>query len=177
MEEVDRYIFHGIHGPYETKRGERALYLGHLRERVLKVLTGEQVREPWIYPEIAKATCSKNARKVVVRGDIARKHYKKYERLAHKAGLRFKLSSSARYKGDAGLVVLAKEALENKVNAVPGRMDKYRELDIPLPLSGGKQRKVCAKCYHKINRLAPELLGYYRRLNFLDRFLGEKCEC
>jgi len=176
-EEIDRYIFHGIHGPYETRRQERVLYLGSLRERVLKALTREQVREPWVYQEIIRAAHSKKAKKIIVSGDIARKHYKKYEELARQAGLRFKLSSSGRYKGDTGLVVLADQAVENNTIAVPGRMESYRGMNIPLPLSGGKKRKVCAKCYHRINRLAPELIGYYRRLRFFDKLLGERCEC
>ena len=60
----------GAFGPTELKKGEKNRFLGEFEERVIAYLSESQIKEKALYPEIKEALQSKEANKLIIRGDI-----------------------------------------------------------------------------------------------------------
>lgn len=173
---LERAVLAGIYGPPELKREERRYYLGQFRERVIKVLTFEQITEPGIYPEIQEAMAHPLAKKVLISRRAAMAA-KAYVHLARKHHLEFTTVDNPDYIGPVGLVVAAVKAVDEGAITVPSRRERLLALGIPEEIIDSPGQKLCKACMDLLREKAPEEAKRYRRENFIDRFLGNDCPC
>ena len=120
---LERAVLAGIYGPPELKREERRYYLGQFRERVIKVLTLEQIAEPGVYPEIQEAMAHPMARRVLISRRAVLSAAQKYVQLARKYHLEFTIVDSPEYSGPVGLVVAAGSSGRGEIT-VPSRRER-----------------------------------------------------
>jgi uncharacterized protein YueI len=174
---LERAILSGIYGPPELKREERRYYLGQFRERVIKVLTYEQIAEPGVYPEIRDAMAHPLAKKVIISRRANLSAAKDYVHLARKRQLEFTTVDSPDFKGPVGLVVAAVKAADEEVISIPSRRERLLALGIPQEVIDSPGQNLCKTCMDLLREKAPEEVRNYRRGNFIDRFLGNECPC
>ncbi|WP_347490547.1 YueI family protein [Desulfoscipio sp. XC116] len=172
---LDRTLSAAIHGAPEIKHGEKMHYLGEFRERVFRLLTKEQVAQPGIYPEIVEALNDRRAAKLIVSGYINDRTVEKYRQLARQMGKSYTVVHDPALVGNAGLVVVADDAVDIMHIDVPDRKARLGRLGIPPALADAAGKKVCEKCYKKIVRADQEEALNYRKLTLTDRFWGEDC--
>ncbi|HOC06475.1 MAG: YueI family protein [Bacillota bacterium] len=174
---LERAVLAGIYGPPELKREERRYYLGQFRERVIKVLTLEQIAEPGVYPEIQEAMAHPMARRVLISRRAVLSAAQKYVQLARKYHLEFTIVDSPEYSGPVGLVVAAGKAVDAGEITVPSRRERLLALGIPREIVDSPGKTLCKPCLDLLREKAPEEAKRYRRENIIDRFLGHRCPC
>lgn len=172
---LEKSLAAGIQGGFELKKEERNFYLGQFRERILKVLTMEQVEEKVIYPEIRHALTDQKAAKLIVNGKVSREAQERYREEAKKYNIFFTSLSSPQLKDVIGLVIASNEAVDRDDIEVMNREDRLLQKGIPLDIIRGVGKKICSKCYQKLIAQAPEEKDNYQVINWLEKFLGEKC--
>lgn len=174
---LEQKILTGIHGPPQLKREERQHLLGQFRERVLKVLTFEQIVEPGTYPEIIAAMTHPKARRLLISRRVDSTAAAKYIRLARKHGLSFATVDLPEFKGPVGLVVAAAEAVDIEDISVPSRTQRLLEAGVPQEIIAARGQGLCKACLELLKEVAPGEEGNYRKLNLLDRLMGNQCPC
>ena len=174
---LEKALLAGIYGPPELKKEERRYFLGQFRERVIKVLTFEQVAEPGTYPEIREAMAHPLARRLIISRRANLSAAKDYVHLARKRQLEFTTVDSPDFKGPVGLVVAAVKAADEEVISIPSRRERLLALGIPQEVIDSPGQNLCKTCMDLLREKAPEEVRNYRRGNFIDRFLGNECPC
>lgn len=174
--ELEKTMWVELFGPPEIKREERRHYLGEFRERVMKLLSKKQVKEPAIYPEIKKALQDKRATGVLISGDIDFRYAEKYEKLASEAGKRHSIIHDPEFKGDTGLVVISDHAVDIQDIAVRDREERLKELGVPPILIKAAGKKICGRCHELIAKADQEEVLNYNKLSLADRLMGDRCE-
>lgn len=104
----------------EIKQDERKLFLGELRERVLRVLDISQVKAEVTYPEILQAIKDPKASNLLIHHCISVKQAAKYEKPAKQKGLEVTYVCDSAFKGSLGLVVSSDDAVDVKNIIVTG---------------------------------------------------------
>jgi uncharacterized protein YueI len=104
-ENIDDYIQQGIHGVREIKPDERREFLGTLRERVLVVLTKQQVREKGTYKEVEELMKKNIEATLFLNGTMNYNYLSDYIKLANKIGSKFLISTNKEYDSELGLVL------------------------------------------------------------------------
>ena len=104
-ENIDDYIQQGIHGVREIKPDERREFLGTLRERVLVVLTKQQVREKGTYKEVEELIKKNIEATLFLNGTMNYNYLSDYIKLANKIGSKFLISTNKEYDSELGLVL------------------------------------------------------------------------
>lgn len=175
--ELEKALLAGIHGPPELKRREKQRLLGQFRERVLKVLTFDQVAEPGTYPEINAAIQNPAAKKLIVssRADIS--SAAEYIRLARTRGLTFTTVDQPDFHGNVALVVAADQAVDQSEIFIPTRTERLSRLGVPLPVIKAVGKPLCSSCRQLLREKAPEELANYPRLSLYHKLLGYNCPC
>lgn len=110
--ELEQRLIIGMHGAPELKRGERLLYLGEFRERILKVLRKDQVDDSLPYPEIEDALKDLRSSRLLLNGDLAYDFRAKYIKLARKYNKPYTVINDPDIKGETGLVVISDHAVD-----------------------------------------------------------------
>lgn len=174
---LEQKILMGIHGAPLLKWEERQYLLGQFRERVIKVLTFQQIIEPGTYPEIEKAIAHPKARRLLVSRRADLDSATEYIRLARKHGLSFVTVDMPEYKGPVGLVVAAADAVDVEEISVPDRTERLLALGLPKAVIEARGQGLCRNCMDLLKDVAPEEVGNYRTLTLLDRLLGRQCPC
>ncbi|ALC82218.1 MULTISPECIES: YueI family protein [Bacillus] len=108
---MDQYIQQGIYGTLETKKDERRLFLGSIRERVIIALTIGQVRRKAVYKEVEQALNSNKEAKLLLNGQMNYGDFSKYIQLANKSGNDFTIVSDS-FHPLLGLVLAAPTAVD-----------------------------------------------------------------
>jgi len=111
INEVEQRLITGIHGAPELRRDEKLQYLGEFRERVLKVLSKEQMKNPQPYPEIETALKDPRSSRLLLNGDLDYDFRAKYLKLAHKYAKPYTVINDPELKGDTGLAVISDHAV------------------------------------------------------------------
>jgi len=173
--ELEKTVAGGIHGTPELKRAEKSVYLGEFRERIISMLTKQQVAETAIYPEIVKALQDKRAARMIISGDINRSLTDKYQTLAIRMKKPYMLKHDTRFRGETGLIVVSDQAVDIEDIEVVDRKTRLQRLGLPESLINAARRKVCGKCYAAIMAADADEAINYRKLTFWDRLAGEKC--
>ncbi|MGM0471950.1 MAG: YueI family protein [Bacillota bacterium] len=174
---LEQTVAAGMHGDFEFKKGEKQRFLGEFRERVIKVLTFDQISEPGVYPEILTAIKDSEAQKLIISQQADLEAAQEYIDLAREVGVSFKKVNSAEFKGDYGLVVVSDQAVNYQSIEVQPKTEKFKELGLPVELVNQAGDKICADCYEQLSQAAPEELINYEKLGFFDKLIGMSCSC
>lgn len=165
----------GLHGPPELKPDEKRNLLGEFRERVIRLLSKKQVMERGVYPEIVKALEDKRTAKMIISGEIDFHVAEKYQKLAENIGIPVTTISDPEFQGDAGLVVVSDEAVEEENITVQDRATRLERLGVPLKVIEAAGKKICKNCLEKILKAAPDEKINYQKLTPGEHFWGERC--
>ncbi|QGQ48734.1 DUF1694 domain-containing protein [Metabacillus sediminilitoris] len=111
---MDDYIQQGIHGIREIKPDERRKFLGTLRERVVVVLTKQQVREPGTYKEIEDLMKKNKDATLFLNGTMDYNEMSDYIKIANKIGSKFIISTNKEANTDLGLVLAYDHAINKE---------------------------------------------------------------
>lgn len=158
----------------ELKRGEKRRLLGQFRERVIKVLTREQVVEKWHYTDIYEAIKSSVSDKIIVKSDY-RRLAQKYITYAINHNKQVIISDNPEYVGDIALVVAANEAVNIEQIEVKGSADAMREQGLPEEFIKVGFGKLCNFHYKQFHETMGLERSPFKRLSFSDRLSGKKC--
>jgi uncharacterized protein YueI len=174
---LERTLQAGIHGAPELRKDEKQHYLGEFRERVLKVLTRQQMAEAEVYDEIRSALNDPRAEKLVIDGSTPDRHNDKYEKLAASLGKPYTVRRDADFQGDIGLIVVSAQAVDvpDDELRVKTREERLSAKGVPERLIQAVGKKVCVSCYALIQEKAPEEKPRYSVMTMLDRLFGEPC--
>ncbi len=158
-------------------QSEKKYYLGEYKERVLVALNIDQLIEDGVYPEIIDTMKDPRAEVMKMRRDVGLKYLKPYIKEAEKINFRYEIIDGLSYIGDIGLVVVSKEAVEVKEEELIVRDVDQDFLDVGLgeEFSKNQGKHICNKCYIKIEDKLPEYLENYKKINIIDKLLGNKC--
>ncbi|MDF2633824.1 MAG: hypothetical protein K0R78_698 [Pelosinus sp.] len=174
-DKVEQALLVGVHGAPELKYDEKVQYLGEFRERILRKLTKNQVREKAIYPEILQALKGKKADKLIINGSIDYRFIEKYKELATDLNKTSTVRSDPGFQGDTGLIVISNEAVEVQDITVEDRSSRLRRLGVPADLIETAGQKVCTECLSKIAEADKNELINYQQLTWIDRLAGDRC--
>lgn len=120
-DQMEQRLAVGISGAPELRKEEKSYYLGEFKERVLKVLTREQVAQPFIYPEIEESLKDARAQRLLLDGELNYDFVQKYVKLAQKLKKPYTLRNDPQFKDIIGLAVVSAEAVEVESVQVPTR--------------------------------------------------------
>jgi uncharacterized protein YueI len=174
---LEERVSAGIHGEPELKKGEKRRYLGEFRERVIKVLTFDQIAEAGVYPEILKAIKNIEAKKLIISRKANLDSAKEYIKLARENGLSFKKVGSPEFKGEIALVVVSDHAVNIEDIKVIAKEDKFKELGLSVKLLNKVGSEICGKCYEDISKKAPEELINFKKRSWIDKLFNSSCVC
>ncbi|MCK8824578.1 YueI family protein [Fuchsiella alkaliacetigena] len=175
--ELEQVVSAGVHGDFELKKGEKRRFLGEFKERIIKVLTFEQVEEAGVYPEILAAIKDIEADKLIIRQEVDMESAQEYIDLARKNNLSFKKVSSPDLKGEIALVVASNGAVEEDEIEVLDRKEKFEKLGLPIEFIKKTGQRLCADCYQQLVEKAPEEAINFRKMSWLDKLLNNDCIC
>lgn len=161
-------------GSIELRKGEKRRLLGQFRERVIKVLTKEQLAEKWFYTDILEAIKDRRCSKVIVKSNY-RKLARKYTDYAVKYNKQVIISDNPEYIGDIVLVVAADDAVDVENIAVENAADVMRSLGVPEEFIQVSSGKLCKQHYRQIKDIMKNVDHNFEKISFLDRLAGEKC--
>lgn len=173
--ELEKALDAGIYGVPELKHGEKIRHLGEFRERVIKLLTKEQVADPGIYPEIVHALGDKRACRMIISGDVDYYLTEKYQDLAKKMRKEYSLVHDPEFTGEAGLIVVSNDAVDVESIEVQDRKEKLKRLGVTESIINSAGKKVCSKCLSSVLKADPSEDVNYQEITFKDRFWGEHC--
>lgn len=173
---LEKALSTGLHGNPELKRDEKIHYLGEFKERVIRMLTKKQVAESIIYPEIIEALKDERASKMIINGDIDAYLIEKYEKLARELDKHCTVIHDTKLKGEVGLVVVGRDAVDVEEINVMDREIRLSKLGLSKALINAAGKKVCSHCFNKIINADPGEAINYLELTWSDRLMGEHCE-
>lgn len=110
--QMEQRLVVGMSGTPELRKEEKSYYLGEFKERVLKVLTREQVAQPFIYPEIEESLKDVRAKRLLLDGELNYDFIKKYIKLAQQLKKPYTLKNDPQLKEEIGLAIVSEEAVE-----------------------------------------------------------------
>lgn len=159
------------------RQGEKKIYLGEYKERVIAALNKDQIIEDETYPDIIKAIEDKDAYLMKMSRELDIKKLKPYILAAEKNNLKYQLVDGISYLGNVGLVVVSKDALmTEKEDVVIRDMDQdFIDSGLGEKFSKNRGKKICKKCYKKLEEKLPNYKDQFKKINIIDIFLGVKC--
>lgn len=174
-DKVEQALLVGLHGAPELKYDEKVQYLGEFRERIIKKLTTEQVREKGIYPEILQALKDPRADKLIINGNVDYRVTEKYKSLAVRCKKISTVRSDPSFQGDTGLIVISDEAVDIQDIEVEDRSSRLSRLGIPPAIIAATGQKICKDCMEQIAKADENETINYRQLTWIDRLTGDTC--
>ncbi|WP_088187945.1 YueI family protein [Desulfosporosinus sp. FKA] len=111
-DKIEQRLLVGMHGTPELKHSEKIQYLGEFRERIIKCLTKKQAAQTFIYSEIEDALKHPQAEKMLIDGELSPQFTDKYIQLARQIGKPYTLIHDPELKGETGVVVVSKDAVD-----------------------------------------------------------------
>lgn len=161
---------------FETQ-AEKIKYLQEFKENIIISLNKEDVESGFIYPEIIEAMHEPDAVLLKMRRDIPLKCLKPYIEVAEKIGLRYTLIDNVNIVGEIGMVVVSKDAMDNKKIDLKidnlGKKFKEKGLDEDYPKYIGQ--KICSKHYKMVEQKYPLYRGSFTEFSFWDKLFGHVC--
>lgn len=156
---------------------EKNFYLGEYKERVLAALTKHQLIEDDVYPEIIQFMERSEAYMLKMTREVELKKLKPYIQYAEKLGLKNELVDGLAYRGEVGLVIVSKEALENQPESLIIRDMDQDFIDAGLGDIFSKKRghSICARHYKIVKEKLPRYTADFKKLNLFWRLIGMNC--
>lgn len=112
--EMEDYLLQGIHGAKETKPDERRRFLTTIRERVVVVLTAEQVIEKEVYPQVELLMKESGNAHLFLNGHLDYSNLSKYISIAKRLNLEYTIVTNKDYNSDLGLVLAQEFAVDKE---------------------------------------------------------------
>lgn len=109
---VEDVLQQGIHGPLETKPGERRQFLGTLRERIIIALKRAQVNENKIYPQVEQEMKANPQAHLFLNGNMDYMTLSKYVKLAAKYNLEHTIVTNKEHDTEIGLILAMDHAID-----------------------------------------------------------------
>ena len=172
---LERKAHEGAFGPTEIKKCEKNRFLGEYAERVIAYLTEDQIKETALYPEIKDILNSKEADKLIIRGDIAKKHISDYIKWAREEGVRFNRKNSPEFRGNVALAVAGKEAVSQQFGRIPDRQEKLQKKGLSDNIIRNAGSLLCRDCWKELMEKAPEEKINYKKAGIFDKLTGADC--
>ena len=159
-------------------QAEKNLFLGEYKERVIKALTFEEIKEKGIYYEIGKALEDKDVDKMVISRHADFNDIKKYIEIAKQKRVPYKMIDNLAYVGQIALVVVAKDAIVHEDGdeiVVTSKLEKCHLKHLPDVYFEAMESAVCDFHLDIIKKEMPEYAKNYKELTFMDKLFGSKC--
>ena len=159
-------------------QAEKNLFLGEYKERVIKALTFEEIKEKGIYYEIEKALEDKDVDKMVISRHADFNDIKKYIEIAKQKRVPYKMIDNLAYVGQIALVVVAKDAIVHEDGdeiVVTSKLEKCHLKHLPDVYFEAMESAVCNFHLDIIKKEMPEYAKNYKELTFMDKLFGSKC--
>ncbi|RAK09813.1 uncharacterized protein YueI [Halanaerobium saccharolyticum] len=172
---LERKAREGAFGPTEIKKGEKNRFLGEYAERVIAYLTEDQIKERALYPEVKDALKSKEANKLIIRGDIDKKCISDYIKWAREEGLRFNRKNSPDFRGNVALAVAGKDAVTQQFGRIPDRQEKLQKKGLSDNIIRNAGSLLCSDCWKELMEKAPEEKINYKKAGIFDKLTGTDC--
>lgn len=157
---------------------EKSLFLGEYKERIIKALTFEEIKEKGIYYEIEEALENKDVAKMVISRHAEFEDIKKYIEIAKKKKIPYKMIDSLVCSGDIALVVVAKDAVEHEAGdeiVVTSKLEMCHLKHLPDIYYEAMESPICDFHLNIIKEEMPEYAKNYKELTFMDKLFGLKC--
>ena len=159
-------------------QAEKNLFLGEYKERVIKALTFEEIKEKGIYYEIEKALEDKDVDKMVISRHADFNDIKKYIEIAKQKRVPYKMIDNLACVGQIALVVVAKDAIVHEDGdeiVVTSKLEKCHLKHLPDVYFEAMESAVCDFHLDIIKKEMPEYAKNYKELTFMDKLFGSKC--
>ena len=159
-------------------QAEKNLFLGEYKERVIKALTFEEIKEKGIYYEIEKALEDKDVDKMVISRHADFNDIKKYIEIAKQKRVPYKMIDNLVCVGQIALVVVAKDAIVHEAGdeiVVTSKLEKCHLKHLPDIYFEAMESAVCDFHLDIIKKEMPEYAKNYKELTFMDKLFGLKC--
>ena len=159
-------------------QAEKNLFLGEYKERVIKALTFEEIKEKGIYYEIEKALEDKDVDKMVISRHADFNDIKKYIEIAKQKRVPYKMIDNLVCVGQIALVVVAKDAIVHEAGdeiVVTSKLEKCHLKHLPDIYFEAMENAVCDFHLDIIKKEMPEYAKNYKELTFMDKLFGSKC--
>ena len=159
-------------------QAEKNLFLGEYKERVIKALTFEEIKEKGIYYEIEKALEDKDVDKMVISRHADFNDIKKYIEIAKQKRVPYKMIDNLVFVGQIALVVVAKDAIVHEAGdeiVVTSKLEKCHLKHLPDIYYEAMESAVCDFHLDIIKKEMPEYAKNYKELTFMDKLFGSKC--
>ena len=159
-------------------QAEKNLFLGEYKERVIKALTFEEIKEKGIYYEIEKALEDKEVDKMVISRHADFNDIKKYIEIAKQKRVPYKMIDNLVCVGQIALVVVAKDAIVHEAGdeiVVTSKLEKCHLKHLPDVYFEAMESAVCDFHLDIIKKEMPEYAKNYKELTFMDKLFGSKC--
>jgi len=162
---------------FHKRQGEKNQYLGEYKERIIALLYKDQLIEDDVYSEILEEMKSPQCYLLKLAREVGLEKLKPYIKEAEKIKLKYQLVDGLNYIGNVGLILVAKEALnERKENLAIRDMDQdFIDIGLGEVFSKARGKKICKKCYKKVEDEIPKYKDEFKKLNILDRLFGKQC--
>lgn len=126
LKEVNDILSEGIYGKKEPKAEEKREFLGTYRERIVLVLTKEQVREPGVYKEVQEKMKGNTNLTLLLNGKLAIKVFSNYIKMAEENKITYKIVTNLESDTNIGLVLADNKAVNNENIYVQQKERKIR---------------------------------------------------
>ncbi|NMA83915.1 MAG: YueI family protein [Epulopiscium sp.] len=170
-DKLQQYLQQGILGTPELKREERQQYLGQFRERVLKIMRQNELRDPRYIDGMIKAFDDPRAYRLYIRTDEQLQgtlEFSKLTRAAQSKKLPFSFVDRATYQGDIAIVLVAEDAVDEVGIEI-------KISDLPLAFYQHLGKTICKDCYEKIQKEFPVYEGKFKKAGFWQKLFGYQC--
>ena len=157
---------------------EKNLFLGEYKERIIKALTFDEIREKGIYYEKEKALENKEVAKMVISRHANFDDIKKYIEIAKRKKIPYKMIDNLLCEGQIALVVVAKDAITHEDGdeiVVISKLETCHIKHLPDVYYEAMESAICDFHMNIINKEMPEYAKNYKNLTFMDKLLGSKC--
>ncbi|MBC2856277.1 MAG: DUF1694 domain-containing protein [Cetobacterium sp.] len=156
---------------------EKNYYLGEFKENVIIALNKDEIENGKPYIEVLEAMKEHDAVLLKMRRDIPLKYFKPYIQEAEKIGLRYTLMDGITLLGDIGLVVVAKEALDNSDYDVTleNAGQKFVQSGLSEGYAYAMGKKISRKHYKELKEKMPSHIGNFKKFGIWDVLLGKEC--
>lgn len=166
-----------IQNNFAKIQAEKNFFLGEYKERVLGALTKDQLLKDDVYPEIITLMEKPEAFLLKLSRDVEIKKLKPYIHHAEEVGLKNQLVDGLSYKGNIGLVIVSKDALDGQSeNLIIRDMDQdFIDAGLGETISKSRGLSICAKHYNEIKKKLPNYINDFKKIGLLGKFIGNKC--
>ncbi|MCP3029858.1 YueI family protein [Halobacillus sp. A1] len=113
-ENVDDYLQEGIYGSRQTKPGERKMYLGTLRERIILLLSKSEVMQQDGLDELEKQMKVHKDASLLLNGEVTYDFRRPYRQLANKNNIHTTTVSNQETETDVGAILTVDYAIEKE---------------------------------------------------------------